>query len=228
MKFKSALLTTASGSVGGMVAAHNRGGLYLRARSIPVNTNTAQQQVVRNFMAQCAAAWVDTLTEVQRAAWALYADFVAIPDAFGDPRKVPPLAMYCRSNVARLQAGLARIDEGPTSFFLPPMTAPAFAVDASDDDVDVSFNNADEWATAVGGGMLVFASRPQNATINYFNGPYRFAGLIAGAVVPPVSPATIELPFPVVENHKVFFQVRVTTADGRLSSPFRGVAVAAA
>lgn len=228
MKYKSALMTAASGSVGGLVASHNRGGLYFRARTIPVNTNTEEQAAVRNFMAQCAAAWGDVLTDAQRLAWATYADFVLMPDAMGDPRKVPPMGHFCRSNVPRLQAGLARIDAAPTEYFLPSFTAPTFAVDASDGEVDVTFTNTDAWAGEVGGGMLVYASRPQSPTINYFRGPYRFAGLIAGAVSPPTSPATIVLPFPVVADQKVFFQIRVVRADGRVSSPFRSLSVAVA
>ena len=42
MLFKSAAFTQASGSVGGLTFAHNRGGMYTRARSIPVNPKTQQ------------------------------------------------------------------------------------------------------------------------------------------------------------------------------------------
>jgi hypothetical protein len=228
MKFKSGLVTQVSGSFGGMTGSHNRGGLYFRARAIPVNTNTSFQQTVRNFMSQLTSRWVNTLTEAQRAAWSVYAEQTPMTDSLGDARSIPPLAMYCRCNIARLQAGLAVVDEGPTVYGLPTFTPPTFAVDASDDDVDVAFTDTDEWAIADGGGLVVLASRPQNPTINYFAGPYRFAASIDGAVVPPTSPATILLPFPVALGQKVFFQVRATLADGRISSPFRGSVIAAA
>jgi len=228
MKFKSALVTQVSGSVGGMTGSHNAGGLYFRARAVPVNPNTVQQQAVRNFMSQCAAAWSQTLTQEQRDAWSNYAASVPITDTLGEARFISGISHFVRSNVARLQAGLARIDAGPAVYVLPDFTAPSFAADASDDNVAITFTNGDAWAGEVGGAMLVFASRPQPASIVYFKGPYRYAGKISGAVSPPASPATLDLPFPVVENDRVFFQVRVCRADGRLSSPFRGFDDAAA
>lgn len=228
MKFKSQLVTQASGSIGGFTASHNRGGLYLRARSIPVNSNTSFQQTVRNLMSQLTSRWVNTLTQAQRDAWSVYADQVLITDALGEPRKLPPLAMYCRSNIARGQAGLGIVDDGPTVYTLPTLTPLTLAVDATADEADVGYDNGDDWATADGGGLIIAISRPQNVSIGYFNGPYRFAGLVAGAATPPTSPATLALPFPVSDGNKVFMQARATLADGRLSSPFRLDALAAA
>lgn len=227
MKFKSQLVTQASGSIGGFTASHNKGGLYLRARAIPVNTNTSFQQAVRNYMSQLTSRWNATLTAAQRAAWSVYADQTPITDSLGEPRTIPPLAMYCRSNIARLQGGLAVVDDGPTIYGLPTLSPLTFTADEGADTLDVAFVDTDAWANEVGGGLLIAASRPQNVTINYFNGPYRFAGSVDGAAVPPATPATIALPFPVAAGQQVFFKARATLADGRVSSPFRSVAVAA-
>lgn len=227
MKFKSQLVTQASGSIGGFTASHNKGGLYLRARAIPVNSNTSFQQAVRNFMSQLTSRWNAVLTAAQRAAWSVYADQTPITDTLGEPRTIPPLAMYCRSNIARLQAGFAVVDDGPTFYGLPTLSPLTFTADATADEFDVAFEATDAWANEDGGGLMLAASRPQNVSINYFNGPYRFAGAVVGAVTPPTSPATIALPFPVAAGQQVFFKARATLADGRVSSPFRGVAIAA-
>ncbi|KKM06452.1 hypothetical protein LCGC14_1743870, partial [marine sediment metagenome] len=48
MLFKSGLITQGSGSIGGLTASHNRGGMYFRARTIPTNPATSFQTVVRN------------------------------------------------------------------------------------------------------------------------------------------------------------------------------------
>lgn len=220
MKFKSALITAASGSVGGMTASHNAGGLYLRARTIPVNPNTDQQQAVRNFMSQVTSAWSQVLTDAQRDAWNAYAAAVPMVDALGDQRFVTGLAMYTRSNIARLQAGLARIDAGPTELVLPTFTAPVPTLTAPDE-LSLAFTNTDDWAGEVGGAMIVRASRGTSGTINYFAGPYRYANKVAGAVVPPASPAAITLPFAVAAGQKVHLAIRICRADGRLSSLFR-------
>ena len=221
MKFRSQLVTAVSGSVGGLTGSHNAGGMYFRARSQPVNPNTAQQQAVRNFMSQVTAAWQQVLTAPQRAAWETYAANVPLVDPLGQSRNVSGIAMFVRSNVIRLQAGLARIDAGPTVFSLPTFTAPTVTVDATADEVDLAYTNTDAWAGEVGGAMLAYGSVPKSATINYFRGPYRYAGLVTGAVVPPTSPETIALPYPVVAGHVVHFKIQVVRADGRLSAPFR-------
>lgn len=227
MKFKSALVTQVSGSVGGMTGAHNQGGLYFRGRSIPVNPNTSFQQVVRNAVSQLSTRFSQTLTAAQRAAWAVYAANVPLVDRLGDSRNVTSIAQYVRSNTPILQSGGTVVDDGPTTFALPTFSDPSFTVDATADEVDVGFTDTDAWANEAGGYMLVYASRPQSASIGYFKGPYRYAGKVTGAATPPTSPETIALPFPVAAGHQVFFKVSVVRADGRLSSPFRGVAVAA-
>lgn len=222
MKFKSALVTQSSGSVGGATFAHNQGGLYVRARSIPTNPSSAFQVAVRNNMATLSNAWSNILTAAQRAAWAVYASNVSLVNALGDAIHVSGIAMYNRTNTPRLQAGVSRIDAAPTTFNLGSFTNPTITCVASSSNLSVAFTNTDSWAIAVGGYMLVYASRPQSPGINFFNGPYRFAGKISGAVVPPTSPVTIAVPFPVVAGQKVFYDVRVSQVDGRLSADFRG------
>lgn len=228
MKFKSALLTDASGSIGGITASRNRGGLYLRARVVPVNPNTPFQQAIRGFVASLTSGWNDTLTIGQRAGWDTYANQVPLPDPLGDPRNVGGLAMYVRSNVPRLQAALPRVDDAPIVFDLGTFTNPTFGTfAAATNDFAVTFDNTDAWANEDDSAMLVLGSRPQNASINFFKGPYRFADLIAGdATTAPTSPATIVNPFAFEAAQQIFVQIRITRADGRLSLPFRGGGIA--
>jgi hypothetical protein len=210
-----------SGSMGSITFSHNKGGAYIRNRSIPVNPNTPYQQAVRAHCATLANLWNGTLTDVQRLAWATYASNVPVTNALGDTVYLSGLNHYIRSNVPRLIAGLTRIDDAPVTFNIGSFTNPSFAVSATNDEVAVSFTNTDEWAGAAGGAMLVFAGRQQALTINFFKGPYRYAGKIAGAATPPTSPATIDLPFALDTGNRMFLRVICTTADGRLSIPFR-------
>lgn len=228
MKFKPTIIGEASGSVGSLTFSHNRGGQYIRQRSVPVNPASAFQVAVRNSMADLTSKWLDTLTAAQRAAWDTYSTNVPLPDALGEPRNAGGVAMYCRSNIPILQAGLPRVDDAPVIFNLGEVTAPSVsAISAAADTVDVAFEATDAWANEDDAALLILASRPQNASINYFAGPYRFAGSVLGdSVTPPTSPATLSLPFPVAVGNQVFFQARAVRADGRLTSAirFRGVA----
>lgn len=220
MKFKSQLVTQVSGSVGGTTYAHNKGGLYMRARSIPTNMHTSYQEQIRSLVKQLTTKWKDVLTAAQRAAWAVYAENTPLNDAFGDPRTVPALSHYIRSNVPRSQCGFSVIDDGPTVMGLPTGT-PIVPNITGANTVSVAFTNTDAWAGEVGGGCIILASRPQSLATIYFIGPYRYCDRIAGAIVPPVSPQVLTLPFACGATGRIFFQFRFCRADGRISAPFR-------
>ena len=223
MKYLSQLVTSASGSVNGLTASHNRGGQYFRGRVIPTNPQTVQQIAVRNAFGQLAAAWVTTLTETQREAWAAYSELVPLPDALGQSRPIGALPMYQRCNTPRLQAGLAVVNDAPVIYsqadigqILIDSATPA------SEEVDIAFEGADGWDEEDGAALLVYLGRAQNRSVNFFKGPYRLAGAVLGdSNTPPANPATVSSPFPFSAGQKIFGQARVTRADGRLSSAQR-------
>jgi len=221
VKFKSPVYSQASGSIAGITYSHNLGGLYTRARTIPVNSQTSQQQAVRNFVSTLAARWTQTLTAAQRAGWETYALNVPITDTLGDPRTVTGLNHYIRANVPRLQIALTIIDAAPVIFSGAVLQLISMTPDASADTISVTYINTDEWANAVGGALILYGSRPVNPSVNYFKGPYRLYTFVLGAATPPSSPIISAAPFPIDTGQKVFVQGRATTADGRLSAPFR-------
>jgi len=223
MKFKSEVVTQASGSIGGTTYSHNRGGMYRRARAIPTNPATSQQSAIRSIFAALSAAWRDTLTAVQRDAWNTYALNTPITGTLGDPINIGGLGMYQRGNVARLQAGLTRVDDGPSTFGLPEFTAPGItSITASTGVAIITYNNADAWLDATGAAMLVSGSRPVSPAINFFKGPYRFAGTILGDdTTPPSSPQNVTMPFALTVGQVAHLKFNVTTEDGRYSAPFR-------
>lgn len=220
MKLKSALATEMSGSLGGMVASHNRGGLYLRARVIPVNPNTSLQQVIRGFVAQLSSLWLNTLTFLQREAWDEYALQVPLPDRLGEPRNVGGLAMYVRSNVPRLQNDLTRVDDAPTIFNLGDYTPPSISsLSEATQSVFVVFQEEDPWVSEDGAAMLFYASASTNLSINYYKGPYRlFDTILGNNTLPPTSPDTLTGMRPFVFGQKMFFRLNVTRVDGRLGT----------
>lgn len=223
MKFTSPIITAGSGSIAGLTASRNKGGNYFRARAVPTNPNTTYQQAVRTYMAGLVDDWTNALTSTQRDGWAVYALNVPKLDALGNLIFLTGQQWYIACNLPRLQAGLASVDDAPGIYNRGSYTEPSFTIDTANDEVDVAFENSDAWANEDDSAMLVYASRPQNPSINYFKGPYRYADLIAGdGTTPPTSPAAITLPFPVAANQRIFLRVQVSRADGRLSGSFRG------
>jgi len=218
MIYKSQILTEASGSVGGLTFSHNKGGPYTRARVVPCNPNSVQQQAIRAITADLTNRWKTTLTATQRLNWQTYADNVLIPNALGDPKKIPPLSHYVRCNVPRIQGNIARVDDAPAIFNLGSFTPPVITeVNATTDKVTFSLTVGDEWNVA-GGALILFSARPQLVSVNYFKGPYRFCTSISG---PAGTPQTKDLAFPVAAGQRVFFMFRFTQADGRLALPYR-------
>jgi hypothetical protein len=227
MKFKSTLVDQASGSMGGITGSRNRFGVYLRQKAMPVNPNTSRQQAVRTIFAAVTSAWFNILTAPQRAAWDAYGAGVAMRDALGETIYLTGLNHYVRSNVPRLQSGLARVDEGPTDFTLPGAD-PALAVTAthSNQHLSIAFNNSLAWAVEAGGALLVFGGRPVMASINFNKGPYRLCGHVAGATpTPPTSPATLTSVYEFAVGQRIQVQCRISRADGRLTEPFRVLGV---
>lgn len=217
VKFKSQVFTETSGSIGGVTYSHNRGGMYTRARAVPVNPNSPEQQLVRSIVANLTSLWNDVLTAGQRTGWNTYAANVLIPDRLGEPRNIGGLGQYVRSNVSAIQAlgATARVDDAPSLFNLGGFTMPTLAV-AAPSDLVVSFDVTDGWYTS-GGRMFLYSSRPQNPTINYFKGPYRLAGNV---VQPDASPKILTAPFTFAAGQRVFVFGRVWRTSGRLTLPF--------
>lgn len=218
MKFKSAILTQVSGSIGGATYSHNRGGLYIRARTIPVNPSTPGQVAVRAYFASMVAIWANTLTDAQRTAWTLYAANTPLTDTLGDPLVLTGQQMYVRCNTARLRAGLARVDDGPTTFGQAEVNGLVFTSMTDPTAGILAYDNTDPWAVADGGGLIVQVGRPVGPAVNFFKGPYVFAEMLPGAVIPPTSPFAFTSPTVYATDQKCFIRVRTSDVEGRLSA----------
>lgn len=219
MLFEPLLGTALSGKLGGIVASHNAGGTYFRAFVIPTDPSSPAQNQIRNAVTNLTSRWVNILTPVQRDLWEVYAANVTLVNRIGNPINISGLSQYVRSNVPRSQeAALSRINGGPVVFDLGEFTAPTMAVATGTQLITVTFDDTDAWAGEDESAMMVYASRPQNQTVNFFKSPYRFAGALLGnTAVPLTSPQTIPVPFPVIAGQRVHLYVRVTRADARLS-----------
>lgn len=219
MIFKSPIFAQASGSIAGTVFSRNAGGMYVRARANPTNPNTGAQQAVRDAMRVLVVAWSEELTDVQREAWNTYAFNTPTLNKLGEPTHKTGQQMYIRGNIPRLQAGLDRADAAPTVFDLGTFSElDGVGGDFATQSLGFIIVNTDEWANEDGSAMLVYQSRPQNATRTFGKGPFQLATLVLGdATTPPANNQQFNSLFPLAVGQKVFLQMRVSRADGRLS-----------
>lgn len=229
MLFKSALLTQASGSVGGVTFSHNRGGMYTRARTIPTDPASEFQTELRASFGGLAAAWGSILTQAQRDAWDLYADNVTVTNPLGDQIKLSGQQWYVKANAPRLQAALflgvaasaLRVDDGPTTFNLTSLTAGQPTLTAPDG-ISQPYV-ADESRTQNGGLILVYQGRPQSSGRRFYKGPFRLAGVVVGdTTTPPTSPLVIadpDTPFTMTAGQVCATRVTASAPDARPSNP---------
>jgi len=188
---------------------------------MPVNVNSAAQQLARSILAAVSRDWA-ALSEAERAAWTMYADNTPVTDRYGYNITLSGSAMYTRVNCARLSAGLITLSAAPTTFGLPasdPLISATIV--AEDGEASVVFDPTQEWATQVGGKLLLYAGRPKNGNIAYYGGPFKQIEGVSGAVVAPTSPATVTMPDALAAGQNIWINYRILTADGRLSNTFR-------
>lgn len=220
MKIQSALMTTASGKLGGIVALTGRNGIVLRRKVIPADPATDLQMAARNAMQVVAADWGATLTDAQREAWNLYASNVPIPQIGGGTKQLSGQQMFSRTNTLRVQLGMSILAAAPTTFSLgSTANFDSITVDVSSG-LTVGWSDPGSWVSEAGSFLVAQLGRPQSAGIGFFRGPWRFAGSVEGDnVTPPTSldvPA-VDMPFVVTAGQKAWVRLRVLRADGRLS-----------
>lgn len=213
------ILTQMSGSLGGITAAHNRGGLYLRARTVPTDPSSFYQTALRTIFGGLANAWQTVLTAGQRTAWETYAANVTVVNRLGDSVNLTGQQMYIRCNTPRIQASLPRVDDGPTVMALADLDPVTISIAGGGASISVTFDDTVDWVDEDDAGLIILGSREQSPAVNFFKGPFRFANSIDGSsTVPPTSPTAVTSPFSYASGNRGFVQARLSRADGRLSS----------
>lgn len=211
-----------SGSIAGNTYARNRFGNYVRARTKPVNPNSHRQQRIRAIIAELTEHWYSTLTGAQRTTWDTYAAAIVMKNRLGENIHLTGFNHYIRSNVAKLDMQIARVDDGPVALTLPEKDPTmSIAASAATQQVTVTFDDTAAWCTEATGFMSLLCGRPQNITRNFFAGPYQglrgIIGVDPGGVA---SPQDVSGIFTLSQGQRLWQRARISMLDGRLSEPF--------
>lgn len=229
MKYASALVTAASGSIRGCTFSRNRTGAYIRGRVVPVNPGSIYQQTVRGYLATLVARWTSVLTPAERSGWDTWALNTPQPDSINGTHVITGQNAYIKANALRMQAGQAILDDAPTLYASAVLTPPVLTIaDTSDQELTVTFNIADEWAVDVDGSLLVYMGRPQNPSVNFYKGPYRFLANLDGSASPLTSPHVFPANLTFALGQRVPVAFRAIAPDGRISSLMRSSIIAVA
>jgi hypothetical protein len=189
MKLLPTLGSSMSGSLRGLTASHNKGGLYLRGRTIPTNPNTGRQQDMRSIVGGLSQEWTSSLTEAQRQAWRDYAANVPVTDKLGQSMLLSGINWWIKSRSAAFQV-LGSTLTGATT--IGGVDAPTM-YNTGQSVNDVSTFEGDfttpPGTVTIGGGLTgettedatvaIYIGSPQNAGVRFYKGPYQLAGLAA-------------------------------------------------
>lgn len=192
MKFKSELVTAASGSIGGATYLQGHAGMIRQAKPLPSNTSSPLQRTIRASFQAIAIAWRNDLTQSQRDAWSNYASLTPITGAFGDALMLSGSQMFLRCNATRRAAGLDDVLNGPTTPGLALLSAVSFRIGIGSLQLDFLFNNSDPWANEIGGALLIKTTRFLAQARKFSRGKERVLVSILGNPAPPFSPVSKE------------------------------------
>lgn len=211
-----------SGSIAGNTHARNRYGNYVRARTKPINPNSAAQIKARNIISTLTEIWTDVVTAVQRTSWKTYADNVPMKNKLGEVMHLSGFNHFIRSNAARYQYHPAcLVVTAPVIWPLPAHDDTlSIDVDQAPQMLTVTFDNTRDWALEGLGLLLMYQGIPQNATRNFFAGPWHFWKGFHGSPAP-ASPWGTAPYYAVAVGQKVWLRCRISRQDGRLSEPFQ-------
>lgn len=213
-----AIVANISGSIGGTTFARNRGGAYIRNRTVPLNPQSPRQVEVRQRFGALSNLWSTTVTTVQRAAWELYASNVPITNALGEDRNVSGINMYSRGNALILDTAGVRSDDGPTIFTQGPSFTPTITLDAAANTLTVTDLGGYDPVTAGPIGLLIAQGLPQQPGVSFYKSPFRkVSGTTETDLV--TLPTAVPLAFPIAAGQALFVRTATVTADGRVGTP---------
>src|SRR5437763_14589202 len=122
MKYVSALMTMAAGSLRGIVARHNKGATYCRRRVTPTNPASANQTSARARLATLIARFRSVVTGTGRSSWATFAENTTVTDRLGNSIKLSGSNWYVKSNSIRMQGTLAIVHDASPTFALSTLS----------------------------------------------------------------------------------------------------------
>lgn len=114
MKYKSTLFDEARNKIGSIVASKNRNGNYFRKNVTPSNPRTVYQGQARALFTTLTQAWKG-LTDEQRSGWISLGPQVTLRDSLSNTYHPTGQQLYISNNTNLTNAGLAVIDDAPST-----------------------------------------------------------------------------------------------------------------
>lgn len=158
-KVKNPLLSMeARGGIGGLVYNTWRGINYVKTNTSPTGQGTPKRLAAQALLVTIAVLWKG-ISDVQRAAWGVYAADHPVADWTGSPKRLTGQNFFMKCNVQLSRFDLATISDPPATAAPSPMTGLTLAVNGADLEIDWTY------PPAAGGMCDVYAVGPISAGV---------------------------------------------------------------
>lgn len=216
MKFQSALLSEARGSLNGATFSRNRYAAIIRNKTSPVNPDTPAQSLQRQNFAALSASFRD-LSGSQIEAWNAAVDNWGKTNVFGQNYKPSGLNLYVGLNTNLLNANEAIISDPPTPGEMPVLEISVGSNTTAAQTIVFS-------PTPVGADFayIVWATAPVSAGRNFLKNRYRIIQVIAAAGASPANTFaayTAKFGTPIAGMRIGFKVLAVNTVTGQAGVP---------
>lgn len=202
-----------SGSMRGCVMSHNKGGAYVRGRTIPTNPTSVKQSAVRAILGTLSSGW-SVLTDAQRAAWNGWAAVNPITDALGESILLSGHQAYISLNTRLVQGG-ATASVSPPATTGPGDLLTLVVTATAPTGISAAYTVT---PLAAGHKVLIWQTLPRSPGTNPNRRQARLLGFSAAAAA---SPAVFTSPYPGVVGNTSQFWGQVMDIYGQVSPGIR-------
>lgn len=167
----TAIVDNISGKLNGTVFAKNKGGHYMRSKSMPSNPKTGFQNAVRARFGAIAQLW-GALTEAQRDAWRAMASEFPYTNRLGDTKVLSGFALHQKLNTNLAIIGQSFVNYPPEPISPPAVVSLVTNVSLGDGEFNITAELA-QGVTAVPFTAVIMATPPLRAGVDNFQNQLR-------------------------------------------------------
>lgn len=167
----TAIVDNISGKLNGTVFSRNKGGHYMRSKSMPSNPKTAFQNAVRARFGAIAMLW-GLLTQAQRNAWNAMAREFPYTNRLGDTKILSGFALHQKLNTNLAIIGQSFVSDPPEPISPPAIVSLVTNVSIGEGEFNVTAELA-QGVTAVPFSAVIMATPPLRAGVDNFQNQLR-------------------------------------------------------
>lgn len=167
----TAIVDNISGKLNGTVFSRNKGGHYMRSKSMPSNPKTSFQTAVRARFGAIAQLW-GALNQAQRNAWNAMASEFPYRNRLGDTKILSGFALHQKLNTNLAIIGQSFVSNPPEPISPPAVVSIVANVSVSEGEFNITAELA-QGVTAVPFTAVVMATPPLRAGVENFQNQLR-------------------------------------------------------